>query len=158
MEHARAAQAADLPAVAQLLTAQHAELASQRGGDLWTAIHPPAPLDELAAMVDDPATLVLCGTWHDVVVGTLTAHIVEVPEIGAVATIDDLYVEHEAREVGVGAALMDALRTWARDAGCVGVDATVLPGARATKNFFEAHGLVARAITVHNRFDLEAPR
>jgi GNAT superfamily N-acetyltransferase len=158
MEHARPARPDDLPTVAQLLAAQHDDLAPQRGGDLWTATHPPAPVGELAAMLDDPAAVVLCGTWCDVVVGTLTARLVEVPGIGPVATIDDLYVEHDAREVGVGAALMDALRTWAREAGCVGIDATVLPGARATKNFFEANRMVARAITVHHRFDDEAPR
>jgi GNAT superfamily N-acetyltransferase len=156
MEHARPATATDLPAVAHLLAAQHAELAPQRGGDLWTATHPVAPMDELAAMLDDPAALVLCGTWCDVVAGALTARLVVVPGIGPIASVDDLYVDAGFREVGVGAALMDALRVWARTAGCVGIDAAVLPGARATKNFFEAHGLVARAITVHHRFDAEA--
>ena len=31
------------------------------------------------------------------------------------------------------------------------MDSLALPGDRATKNFFETHGLVARAITVHRR-------
>jgi hypothetical protein len=31
----------------------------------------------------------------------------------------------------------------------VGIDAVALPGMRETKNFFEAAGLVARAIVVH---------
>jgi hypothetical protein len=38
-------------------------------------------------------------------------------------------------------------------AGAVGIEATALPGDRATKNFFETHGLVARALTVHRRLD-----
>ena len=38
---------------------------------------------------------------------------------------------------------------WAKRWGCIGVDSLALPGDRDTKNFFETHGLVARAITVH---------
>ena len=44
---------------------------------------------------------------------------------------------------------MDDLVAWCRDRGCVGVDSLALPGDRATKNFFESFGLVARAIVVH---------
>ena len=71
---------------------------------------------------------------------------------GRAAFLEDLYVEPEAREVGIGAALLDVLVQWALNAGCVGVDSVVLPGNRAAKNFFEAHGLIARSITVHRRF------
>ena len=49
---------------------------------------------------------------------------------------------------------MDAVLAWAGEQGCVGVDALALPGDRATKNFFETFGLVARAIVVHR--DLHA--
>ena len=38
---------------------------------------------------------------------------------------------------------------WFRAKGCVGVEATALPGERATKNFFEEHGLKARLLTVY---------
>ena len=65
--------------------------------------------------------------------------------------VDDLYVEPEARGVGVGEAMMDARPRLGGERGCVGVDALALPGNRATKNFFETFGLVARAIVVHRR-------
>ena len=45
--------------------------------------------------------------------------------------------------------LLDAAVAWAGEQGCRGIDSIALPGMRATKNFFEAAGLVARAITVH---------
>jgi hypothetical protein len=47
--------------------------------------------------------------------------------------------------------LMDQLVEWCRERGCIGVDSLALPGDRATKNFFESFGLVARAIIVHRR-------
>lgn len=151
MEHARLATGADIGRLVELLHEQGAELAPQRGGALWLAEHPIPTEDALDAARHDTDELVLCGTYDHVVVGVLTARRTEAPGVGVVAVVRDLYVEPDAREVGVGAALMDALRDWARGGGCAGIDAVVLPGARATKNFFEAHGLVARAITVHQR-------
>ena len=72
---------------------------------------------------------------------------------GLVGVIVELFVSPWARELGVGEHLMDATVSWARDRGCDGIDAVALPGDRATKNFFESHGLVARAILVHRKFD-----
>jgi GNAT superfamily N-acetyltransferase len=60
-----------------------------------------------------------------------------------------LYVEPDAREVGVGSSLIEDAIAWAQQHGCRGIDATVLPGNRDGKNFFEMHGLVARAIRIH---------
>ena len=56
-------------------------------------------------------------------------------------------------EVGVGEVLLGALVGWCRDRGCLGVDSTALPGHRATKNFFEEQGFVARSIVMHHRFE-----
>ncbi len=67
------------------------------------------------------------------------------------AEIRELFVETSAREVGVGAALINAMRSAASAHGCSGVDATVLPGDRNTKNFFEDHAMAARAIVVTGR-------
>lgn len=64
--------------------------------------------------------------------------------------VETIYVEPEARAVGVGTALMGVVRAWAVEQDAVAIDATVLPGDRASKNFFERHGLVARAITVRS--------
>ena len=58
-------------------------------------------------------------------------------------------MEPDAREVGAGEAMMNAVLDWAASMRCRGVDATALPGDRQTKNFFESFGLVARAISVH---------
>jgi hypothetical protein len=46
---------------------------------------------------------------------------------------------------------MDSLLAWASERGCQGVDATALPGDRATKNFFEGSGFTARLLVMHHR-------
>jgi hypothetical protein len=45
--------------------------------------------------------------------------------------------------------LVDALVEHCTVHGCVGVDATALPGHRAAKNFFETNGFTARALAMH---------
>lgn len=152
MEHARRATPADLDTLAELLSAEHAEALPQRGGDLWVACALAPTVERLVAALDDAAALVLAGCIDDVVLGVATARLVDASGVGRVAFVDDLYVDREAREIGIGDAMIDEVMQWARQHACVGVDATALPGDRATKNFFEAHGLVARAITVHHRF------
>lgn len=152
MEGARRAVAADLASLVSLVEAEHAELAAQRGGELWAAHSAPATAERLLAALRASDAVVLAGTIDDVVLGVATARVIVAPGVGPIATLEDLYVEPEAREVGIGAALLDALVQWALNAGCVGVDSVVLPGSRAAKNFFEAHGLIARSITVHRRF------
>ena len=55
-----------------------------------------------------------------------------------------------SRSVGVGEAMADALVAHCTAQGCIGIDARALPGHRATKNFFEAHGFTARALVMHH--------
>ena len=64
--------------------------------------------------------------------------------------IDDIFVEDEARGVGVGEAMMADLVAWCTEQGCVGIDAMALPGHRATKNFFEESGFTARKLVMHH--------
>ena len=89
------------------------------------------------------------GTIDDVVVGYGLVRAERLGDGSLLGVIDDIYVDPGARSVGVGEALMDHLIDWCRAQGCFGVDSLALPGDRATKNFFESFGLVARAIVVH---------
>ena len=65
--------------------------------------------------------------------------------------IDDIFVEDEAREVGVGEAMVNDLIDWCEERKCIGIDAMALPGHRATKNFFEKFGFTARKLVMHQR-------
>jgi GNAT superfamily N-acetyltransferase len=92
---------------------------------------------------------VVVGEYDDVVVGYAALHVERLPDGSDLAVIDDIYVEPDAREVGVGDVVMRAVLDWCRARHCRGVDAVALPGNRAIKNFFERFGLTARAIVVH---------
>jgi GNAT superfamily N-acetyltransferase len=149
MEHARRASSEDLVSLAALLAAEHRELAAQRGGPRWSADARDISVEHLRAGLDDDRCVLFAGTIDHVVLGVARARLHDAGPAGIIAVIDDLYVDPEARQVGIGAALLGALQDWAAHHDCTGIDAVVLPGNRAAKNFFEAHGLVARAITVH---------
>lgn len=62
--------------------------------------------------------------------------------------IDLLYVEPEAREIGIGNEMMLCVIAQLRERGVSTINAAALPGDRSTKNLFERHGLVAQMITV----------
>jgi ribosomal protein S18 acetylase RimI-like enzyme len=157
VEASRPAAADDIPRVVELAALMRAELAAMRGGGIWLARDAwPEPLtDAYTALIDRPDARLFVGTIDSVVVG-FAAVVVETLRSGArLGVVTDLFVELAAREVGVGEALADALVEHSRTSGCVGIDATALPGHRAAKNFFEAHGFTARALTMHHRLELE---
>ncbi|HSL59157.1 MAG TPA: GNAT family N-acetyltransferase, partial [Acidimicrobiales bacterium] len=114
-------------------------------------------LPSLRAALDDDQQLLVVGTIDEVVIGYAAVRIETLRDDSRLAVIDDLYTDPGCRGVGVGEAMMDLVVEWATEAGCTGIDALALPGNRATKNFFETFGLVARAIVVHRRLDGSAP-
>lgn len=57
-----------------------------------------------------------------------------------------IFVEPEARGIGVGSLLLAAAARVGRMAGCRRCEMSVLPGHREAKNFCEQHGLKARSI------------
>ena len=151
-EAARPATVEDAPVVEALAAAARAGLADQRGGEWWVVLGTPHRWEAgfVADALDDPDTYLAVGTLDGVVVGYVLARIVEVEgSHKRLCVVDELYVQPEARSVSVGELLMDGVLAVAADRGCAGVDAVALPGDRATKNFFERFGLVARAIVVH---------
>lgn len=159
MESCRPASAEDIPRVVELAELLRAELAPMRGGALWLERDAwPEPLEDAydALLARDDA-LLLVGTLDDAVVG-FAAVVVEPLRSGArLGVITDLFVEVEAREVGLGEVLADALVEHCRAAGCDGIDAIALPGHRAAKNFFEAHGFTARSLAMHRRLGSSHP-
>ncbi len=72
-----------------------------------------------------------------------------------VAVIRLVFVEEEARAVGLGEIMRDTLMDDFRASGHTLFDAHVLPGHRLAKNFFEAGGFSARSIVMHHDDDRE---
>jgi GNAT superfamily N-acetyltransferase len=97
---------------------------------------------------DGEVRLSLVGTIGPVVVGALRAVVDVDPDGVRTCTITFLGVEPAARGVGVGRALLTSAREWATTQGASALDSSALPGDRSTKNFFEAHWMVARLIIV----------
>ena len=159
MERARLAGPADVPRVAELARAAIAELAPTRGGAVWKAREArPEPLEEnLTAALADPCVRVLAGTIDDVIVGYAAVRIENLRDGTRLGVVDDIYVEPEARGVGLGEAMMDDLVAWCVAQGCFGMDAMALPGHRSTKNFFEESGFTARQLVMHHSLAGEAP-
>jgi GNAT superfamily N-acetyltransferase len=154
MEGCRPATEDDLPRLAELARLAIAELFPMKGGDVWADREARGePLDDnLKRAFVDPDTRVLCGTIDDAVIGYAVVRIERLRDGGRLGVLEDIFVELEAREVGVGEAMVDDVIDWCRAADCIGIDSITLPGNRQTKNFFETFGFTARMLVVHKRF------
>jgi ribosomal protein S18 acetylase RimI-like enzyme len=151
VETARPATIDDLPALEQLAREAIDELRPTRGGELWALTlgrHEPLA-DGFSHDLTDPARLVVVGCVDEAVVGYGMVRLQGLPDGRPLGVVDDLFTHPEARGIGVGEAMMDAVVAWCTERRCTGIDAVALPGNRATKNFFETFGLTARAIVVH---------
>jgi len=103
--------------------------------------------DKWLQELNKDAVLVLVGGFDSVVTGYLVARKTE-KENNQIATIEQVFVTHDARNLGVGDALVTTALTWAREQKLHALDALALPGDRETKNLYERSGLVARLVTV----------
>lgn len=157
MESARRAESADLSIVRALYDHAVAEKQDQRGGPVWSQRE--ARRGGSGSIVIDEAdgrSALWVGEYAGAIVGFAGVEAEELADGRLLGVVHELYVLPDAREVGVGEMMMDAIVAWCSVKGCIGVDALALPGDRATKNFFETFGLVARAIVVHRSL-LPAP-
>jgi ribosomal protein S18 acetylase RimI-like enzyme len=152
VEGARAATRADLADVVRLAEALRDELVSMRGGDLWSAREArPEPLEvAFGALLERDDALLVVGTIDDAVVGFGALEIETLRTGDRLGRITDLFVEVDARSVGVGEAMVEDLVERCRALDCIGIDTLALPGHRAAKNFFEEHGFTARSLVMHH--------
>ena len=152
MEPAREAIPNDLPVLVELARELRREMSEQRGGALWTTREArPEPHEEtLRSLIGRDDAAVIVGTIDASIVGFGTLEIEILRDGSRLGVIGDLFVEREARAVGVGESIADLIITICRAAHCVGIDAYALPGARDAKNFFERSGFTARALVMHH--------
>jgi GNAT superfamily N-acetyltransferase len=108
---------------------------------------------ELRRALEDPDTHVLLGTYQEQPFGFLLATVDSMLPQARGETLGSIrlvFVEHEAREVGVGEAMRLMVLEELRARGISRFDAHVLPGHRLAKNFFEQGGFAARHIIMHH--------
>lgn len=154
-EGCRRAEPGDLPVLEALAELAVEEMSPLRGGSVWSRREARrAPMAEgFRADLADPDVCVAVGVIDGTVVGYGTVRVEPLHDGDPIGRVDDLYVMPDARGVGVGESIINHLTDWAAGRGCVGLDSLALPGDRHTKNFFETHGMVARAIIVHRKLD-----
>jgi ribosomal protein S18 acetylase RimI-like enzyme len=153
VEPARAATTDDIETIVEFARALRAEQRELRGGALWETrearAEPLAPaFEQLLARTD---AYMAIGTIDTTPVGYGVVEIEALRDGTKLGVISELYVDVEARSVGVGEAIALLLVEFCTAAGCIGIDATALPGNRAAKNFFERAGFTARALTMHHK-------
>jgi GNAT superfamily N-acetyltransferase len=158
VEGARLATADDVARLAELYLQAKEELLQFRGASLlflreaWRD-----PVEQsLHREIGDPDRTVWVGTIDDFVIGYAAARVDDLPDGERLGVIEDLFVELDARSVGVGEAMTNLVIAWFEEHGCSGADALALPGARATKNFFEESGFTARLLVMHRRLKGDA--
>lgn len=150
---ARHANHGDIDALGEMYRALEKEM---------VALHPMWPLadglaepikDAFVDAIDDPGSFVLLGEIDGYPLGFVLARIEGLlPQANGevVGSIRFVYVDLEAREVGVGEVMRDTLMEELRGFGITKFDAHVLPGHRLAKNFFESGGFSARSIVMHH--------
>jgi GNAT superfamily N-acetyltransferase len=150
---ARVATDRDIATLVQLYQEYSNCLADERGGRSYLLKEAlPEPLDaRFGSMLHDQGWLVLLGTLDQSPIGLAAARIETMPDSSRVATVEVVYVDPAAREVGVGELLLGSAVEWAARQGATGVDVRVLPGMRESKNFLEGSGFVARLLVMHQR-------
>ena len=136
-EGVRLADQADQGILRGLRAAAAAEVGGHRGGA--------ALLAEPLPVADGESTWL--GTLDGHAVGFVTACWTTRAST-RVGWLRQLWVEPDARGVGVGEALLSAALSWLAGLGVGRVDASALPGDRATKRALEAAGFAARLVVM----------
>lgn len=150
---AREATAADIPVLVELYRKLEDEMAALH--PMWPIANGlDEPVDEtLEETLADPATIVLIGSIDGYPFGFMIAREEEMlmqAQGEKIGSIRFIFVDHDAREVGIGEVMRDLVMGLLRKRGITKFDAHVLPGHRLVKNFFEAGGFSARTIIMHH--------
>ncbi|MEZ5322668.1 MAG: GNAT family N-acetyltransferase [Microthrixaceae bacterium] len=134
----RPAAHSDSAALDSLRRTCRAEVLGRRGGE--GLVGSAAKVADHSA---DRTTHTIVAEVAEAVIGFAT-----LKPVDEAAELSELFVHPLVRGVGVGHELLVAARRLAASCGCARVDSHALPGDRATKNFFEAHGMVTRLLVV----------
>jgi GNAT superfamily N-acetyltransferase len=145
---ARLATSSDVAEVTRLWDLAVCALEGQRGGSaLAASISQDAPRDDPAALIKASESAIVLGLIDDVPVGISHATLQRIGG-NVVAGLDLIFVEPAARRIGVADTMLEVLLERCAAWGTNTVDALALPGDRATKALFEAHGFKARLLVM----------
>jgi GNAT superfamily N-acetyltransferase len=145
----------DLPAIAELLADAVSAVSSERGGAVFVLREGSSAPDtrKLGQWLSDPAVCLGVGDVDDVTLGVVMCRLEALGDGSRLARLEWMWVDPGARELGLGAELMDLVVGWAGERGATRLDAHALPGNREAKNFLEQAGFSARLIVLHRRLE-----
>ena len=112
----------------------------------------------LAAMLNDPDSAIFVA-WRGVdAIGVTTVTTTSQGlEFDRYAELEDLYVMPEARQTGIGRALIDRVKQWCRQIGCDVLSIVVTADAQATRSliaYYQKHSFQpSHRSTLFYRFD-----
>ncbi len=154
----RRALETDLERCEELIEIASVEMGEMRGGSQF-ATHGSRGLDETPDSKSlilewaslDQGHLLIVGEVDSLVLGVAAGTIYPSPM--PLGRIEICFVDRVGRGLGVGAALINSLVEWFTQAGCKDIDATALPGDRATKQLLEQTGFKARLLVMHRSLE-----
>ncbi len=96
--------------------------------------------DQLSALLADDTCAVFLAWLDQMAVGVATVTTTHGLELGLSAELEDLYVLPEARCRGIGEMLINAVKAWCQDRGCLSVSVVVTPEGEAAHNLIDYYG------------------
>ncbi len=148
-ETARLADLGDEQYFADLFTAARIETSSSKGFELWNQLEsvgntPGITFKEFTASTQKA---IVIGEYDNYPLGYMLIELLTIDDKFA-TNIHEVFVDADAREVGIGEVIMDFAIDWSRANGSALIMGRTFPGDRATKNFFERFRITARLIEV----------
>ncbi len=152
MPGSREAGIDDLEILEELIETARKEVLQQRGGELYLLTETRQNFAGLADELKDTKSRIIVGTYDSAVVGWGLAFEIRISDNLKIGKIRELFVQPEARGVGVGEAIVSDLIDWIQSQGYAGVEGTALPGNRESKGIFERFGIKTRMLTLYKSF------
>jgi len=148
-ETARLSDSNDEEYFNDLFTAAREEAATRKGFALWNQIDSvgDAPVTAFHEFISNDRKEIVIGEYESYPLGYMLLELVTIgPDIAT--NIHEVFVHSDAREVGIGEAIMNFTIDWSRANGSSLLIGRTFPGDRATKNYFERFHITARLIEV----------
>ncbi len=138
----RSASENDVIAIVELATEAQTEIAQFRGHEqlleVWTLTD-----QQWATAVTSDKNIVLVALSSMSIVGYAKG---DINVKGTICTVGHVFVDPQARQLGIGAGLVGEIARIAQAKGCQTLDAVALPGDRKMKNLYERIGMPARLL------------
>ncbi len=149
LESSRFAEEEDEAVFVNLFDSARLSLDDVKGAELWKRLESkgdngPAIFQEY---LDHDEKVIVLGEYDHYPFGYI---LLDLQQIGRkiASNIQEVFVDIEARNVGLGETMMSLAIDWSRNRGATLLLGRTFPGDRSTKNFFERHHVTARLIEV----------